>query len=76
MWATIFARFRGDGRRLTNADVEAEEKEEQSLGFQFITSQVDGYIKTLARVEISTLQADEAKFPNMQIELRHANRRN
>lgn len=57
--ANLLARFGGDIDRLRDAD--DDEEEEGSLGFQFTASQVDDFMQTLARVEISTLQADDAK---------------
>lgn len=66
---SLIARFNGGSNRLRDAEDDdeeeewEEEEEEESLGFQFTTGQVDDFIQTLARVEISTLHVDDAKCP-------------
>lgn len=68
---SLLTRFSGGSNRLMDAEddeemeeeEEGEEEEEESLGIQFTAGQVADFIQTLARVEISRLQADDAKCP-------------
>lgn len=63
--ANLLASVGGDIDRLREGDSDGEEG---SRGFQFTASQVEDFVQTLVRVDVSTLQTDEANCSICKLE--------